>query len=163
MKIKRIAAYQVDLPVSEGSYKWSGGRSAEVFDSTIVRIETDGDVVGHGEACPLGSFYLPAYGAGVRAGIAELAPHLIGADPTQLVALNRRMDTALMGHPYVKTAIDIACWDILGQQAGLSRYRIGNRKIQTRSTKCQNRPEFSTRLHSHCGSDFQSLRPNSAK
>ena len=119
MKIKRIAAYQVDLPVKEGSYKWSGGRSAEVFDSTIVRVETDSDLVGHGEACPLGSFYLPAYGEGVRAGIAELAPHLIGADPTQLVALNLRMDAALMGHPYVKTAIDTACWDILGQQAGL--------------------------------------------
>jgi L-alanine-DL-glutamate epimerase-like enolase superfamily enzyme len=25
------------------------------------------------------------------------------------------MDAALLGHPYVKSAIDIACWDILGQ------------------------------------------------
>jgi L-alanine-DL-glutamate epimerase-like enolase superfamily enzyme len=28
------------------------------------------------------------------------------------------MDSALKGHPYVKSAIDIACWDILGQVAG---------------------------------------------
>jgi hypothetical protein len=27
MKIKRIRAYQVDLPLHEGSYKWSGGKS----------------------------------------------------------------------------------------------------------------------------------------
>ena len=29
------------------------------------------------------------------------------------------MDLALRGHPYVKSAIDIACWDILGRIAGL--------------------------------------------
>ena len=34
MKITRIIAYQVDLPLHEGSYKWSGGKSVSVFDST---------------------------------------------------------------------------------------------------------------------------------
>jgi L-alanine-DL-glutamate epimerase-like enolase superfamily enzyme len=115
MKITRIACYQVDLPLHEGSYKWSGGKSVTVFDSTIVRVETDTGLVGHGEVCPLGPFYLPAYAAGVRAGVRELAPHLIGADATDLSCLNDRMDAALKGHPYVKSGIDIACWDILGQ------------------------------------------------
>lgn len=119
MKITRLTAYQVDLPLREGSYNWSGGKSVSVFDSTIVRIETDEGRVGHGEVCPLGPFYLPAYGPGARAGIAELAPHLIGEDPTQLAKLNRRMDAALQGHSYVKSAIDMACWDLLGQAAGL--------------------------------------------
>src|SRR3954471_20375047 len=119
MKITRIAAYQVDLPLHEGSYRWSGGKSVTVFDSTIVRVETDAGIVGHGEVCPLGPFYLPAYADGVRAGIAELGPHLLGEDPTQLSRLNRRMDAALKGHPYVKAGIDIACWDILGQAARL--------------------------------------------
>ena len=118
MKITRIAAYQVDLPLHEGSYKWSGGKSVEVFDSTIVEVETDTGMVGFGEVCPLGPFYLPAYAEGVRAGIRELAPHLLGCDPTQLDVLNRRMDAALKGHPYVKSGIDMACWDILGQVAG---------------------------------------------
>ncbi|MGZ3383090.1 MAG: cis-3-hydroxy-L-proline dehydratase, partial [Isosphaeraceae bacterium] len=80
MKIRWIAVYQVDLPLHEGSYRWSGGKSVTVFDSTIVRVETDAGIVGHGEVCPLGPFYLPAYAAGVRAGIAELGPHLIGED-----------------------------------------------------------------------------------
>ncbi|MCY4540753.1 MAG: mandelate racemase/muconate lactonizing enzyme family protein [Chloroflexi bacterium] len=119
MKISRIAAYQVDLPLHEGSYKWSGGKSVEVFDSTIVEVETDSGMSGYGEVCPLGPFYLPAYAEGVRAGIKELAPHLLGSDPRQLNVLNRRMDAALKGHPYVKSGIDMACWDILGQVAGL--------------------------------------------
>jgi L-alanine-DL-glutamate epimerase-like enolase superfamily enzyme len=119
MKITRILAYRVELPLHEGSYKWSGGKSVSVFDSTIVRVETDTELAGHGEVCPLGPFYLPAYAEGVRAGLRELAPHLIGEDPRQLARLNRTMDAALKGHPYVKSGIDMACWDVLGQAADL--------------------------------------------
>jgi L-alanine-DL-glutamate epimerase-like enolase superfamily enzyme len=61
MKIRRIAAYPVALPLHEGSYQWSGGKSVAVFDSTLVRVETDSGLVGHGEVCPLGPAYLPAY------------------------------------------------------------------------------------------------------
>lgn len=119
MKIARIFAHRVDLPLVEGSYKWSGGKSVSVFDSTIVGVETDCGLVGYGEVCPLGPFYLPAYAEGVRAGLRELGPHLIGFDPRELQKLNHRMDAALKGHPYVKSGIDIACWDILGQAAQL--------------------------------------------
>ena len=84
MKITRILAYRVELPLHETTYKWSGGKSVTVFDSTIVRVETDAGLVGHGEVCPLGPFYLPAYAEGVRAGLRELGPHLLGEDPRQL-------------------------------------------------------------------------------
>jgi L-alanine-DL-glutamate epimerase-like enolase superfamily enzyme len=119
MRIRRISAYRVELPLHEGSYKWSGGKSVSVFDSTIVAIETDDGLTGHGEVCPLGPFYLPAYANGARAGIVELGPHLLGEDPRQIDKLNRRMDAALQGHPYVKSAIDMACWDLLGKASGL--------------------------------------------
>ncbi len=119
MRIARIFAHRVELPLREGSYKWSGGKSVTVFDSTIVGVETDTGLVGYGEVCPLGPFYLPAYAEGVRAGVRELAPHLIGLDPRELLKLNHRMDAALKGHPYAKSGIDIACWDILGQATGL--------------------------------------------
>lgn len=117
-KITKIKAFQVDLPLREGSYKWSGGNSVNVFDSTIVAVSTDAGVTGYGEVCPLGPAYLPAYAKGARTGIAELAPNLIGADPTSLSLLNKRMDRVLRGHPYVKSAIDIACWDIFGKICG---------------------------------------------
>ena len=119
MKITRISAYRVELPLIAGSYNWSFGRSIDSYDSTIVGIDTDTGLSGWGEACQLGPAYLPAYAAGTRTGIAEVAPHLIGADPTETDRVYWRMDMALKGHPYVKTAIDNACWDILGQAAGL--------------------------------------------
>jgi len=118
MRITKISAFRVDLPLHEGDYKWSGGKSVTVFDSTVVQVETDAGITGFGEVCPLGPFYLPAYANGVRAGIAELGPHLIGEDPTQLGKLNRTMDAALKGHAYVKSGIDMACWDILGKATG---------------------------------------------
>ena len=119
MKIEAIRVYQVDLPLHETTYKWSGGKSVTVFDSNVVEVITDTGFAGYGECCPLGPFYLPAYAEGVRSGIRELGPHLIGQDPLRLGPLNRLMDRALKGHPYVKSPIDIACWDIKGQVAGL--------------------------------------------
>ena len=119
MKIRRISAYQADLPLVEGPYNWSGGNTVTVFDSTIVRIDTDEGLSGYGEVCPLGPAYLPAYAAGARTGIAEIGPALLGLDPRALGPLNETMDAALKGHPYVKSPIDVACWDILGQAAGL--------------------------------------------
>jgi L-alanine-DL-glutamate epimerase-like enolase superfamily enzyme len=115
MRITGIKVYRVQLPLYEGAYKWSGDNVVNVFDSTVVAVDTDSSVTGYGEVCPLGPAYLPAYAAGARTGIAELAPQLIGFNPTELGALNRHMDQAMRGHPYVKSAIDMACWDILGK------------------------------------------------
>jgi L-alanine-DL-glutamate epimerase-like enolase superfamily enzyme len=132
MKITNIKAYRVELPLHEGSYKWSGGKSVAVFDSTVVAIETDASITGYGEACPLGPAYLPAYAAGARTGITELAPHLIGQNPTELGPLNHLMDRALRGHPYVKAALDVACWDILGKASRQERRHVVRRAVRRR-------------------------------
>ena len=49
MNIPRIFAHRVELPLHEGSYKWSGGKSVAVFDSTIVGVETDTGLIGYGD------------------------------------------------------------------------------------------------------------------
>lgn len=124
MKITRISIYQVDLPLHEGNYSWSENKSVGVFDSTVIHIETDEGITGVGEVCPLGPVYLPAYARGVRTGLKEIAPELIGSDPTELQKMNRKMDYLLKGHPYVKSGIDMACWDILGKVCGLPLYKL---------------------------------------
>lgn len=124
MKITGMQVWQVDLPLKEGRYSWSRGNFVEVFDSTVVGVRTDSGLVGYGECCPLGSAYLPAYAKGVRAGLEEIAPKLIGLDATDVGVLNRAMDAVLRGHPYVKAPIDVACWDILGKAAGLPIYKL---------------------------------------
>ena len=101
-----------------------------MFDATVVAVETDAGITGWGECCPLGSAYLPAYALGVRSGLAEIAPKVLGMDPRDLGVLNRHMDAVLRGHPYVKAAIDVACWDILGKASGLPVYQLLGGKAQ---------------------------------
>ena len=85
MKITAIRAYQVDLPLKEGRYAWSNENAVETFDSTVVAVETDAGITGHGECCPLGPAYLPAYAAGVRAGLegAGAEAHRPRSDPSR--------------------------------------------------------------------------------
>lgn len=123
MQITGVTLYQVSLPMKEGAYSWSN-QSFAAFDSTVVRIDTDEGLYGVAEICPLGPSYLPAYAEGARTGIATIAPGLIGHDPRQIGAINRLMDRLLKGHPYVKSALDIACWDLLGKATGQPVYTL---------------------------------------
>ena len=120
MKITKITVFHKDLPLSE-PYFLSGGRLRfDVLDATFVKIETDDGLTGWGEGTPWGHTYVPAHGPGIRAGIETLAPALMGLDPRQLEAVEYAMDKQLPGHLYAKSAIDMACWDILGQASNMS-------------------------------------------
>ncbi|MCU1359214.1 MAG: ykfB, partial [Ilumatobacteraceae bacterium] len=89
------------------------------FDSTIVRIDTDDGLSGWGEMAPLGSFYDPSFVGGAREGLRILAPLAIGRDPRQHTTLTTLFDQQLNGHPYAKSALDMAAWDVTGRAAGM--------------------------------------------
>ncbi|KQZ02099.1 hypothetical protein ASD45_15465 [Pseudolabrys sp. Root1462] len=130
--IKKITAYKVNVPIKDGTYTMSGGRSLDAFDTTIICVETRDGLQGWGEITPLGANYLPSYPEGARTGIKELAPALIGCDPTEIDCINHVMDDSLKGHPYVKTALDIACWDLFGKTAGLPVVKLLGGRFGTR-------------------------------
>ena len=115
MKIAAVDVFGYELRYRHGSYVMSGGRSIDSLPSTVVRIRTDEGIEGFGETCPLGPAYLPAFGEGARAALRELAPALLGLDPRNLALVNETMDRALRGHAYAKSAVDVACWDVLGK------------------------------------------------
>jgi L-alanine-DL-glutamate epimerase-like enolase superfamily enzyme len=119
MKITRVTVYHVVLPL-EHPYWLSGGRlKFEQLDATLVKVDTDEGVIGWGEGTPWGHTYVPAHGPGIRAGIETMAPFILGLDPRRVLDVERAMDLALPGHLYAKAPIDMACWDIAGQAAGL--------------------------------------------
>lgn len=119
MEITGIKVWQLDLPLHKPYYLSGGRLKFERLDSTIIRIDTDSGISGWGEGCPWGHTYLPAFGSGIRAGLALLAPTILGKDPRQIDSLNRLLDMTLPGHLYIKSAIDIALWDIAAKSAGL--------------------------------------------
>ena len=124
MKIKNIKVYKVNIPLKEGSYKWAHNNKVEEFDTSIVVIETDQNIMGVGEVCTLGSSYLPAYSKGVRSGILEIGQSLIGKDPSEISNINLEMEKKLKGHPYVKSPIDMACWDIIGKNYKMPLWKL---------------------------------------
>ncbi len=119
MRIVAIDVFQVDLPYSGGTYMLSGGRSYDSFDATLVRITANSGLQGWGESTPFGANYIAAHAAGVRAGIGEMAPRLLGADPRMVDRINQTMDETLVGHLHAKTAIDVACWDLFGKSVDM--------------------------------------------
>ena len=119
MKIKTIELYQVDLPYSGGTYTLSGGREYRSFDASFVRVIADNGLDGWGESTPFGSTYIAAHASGVRAGVAEMASHLIGRDPRLVDRIFDTMDNVLVGHNHAKAAIDVACWDLFGKSVNL--------------------------------------------
>jgi L-alanine-DL-glutamate epimerase-like enolase superfamily enzyme len=119
VKIIGVDCYGYDLHYAHGEYVMSGNRAASTEIGTLVRLRTDDGLDGWGEITPLGNRYLPTNWAEVRASLKLLAPALIGQDPTNLSAVRRTLDAVLLGATYAKAPIDVACWDLLGQAAGL--------------------------------------------
>lgn len=119
MRITSVTVFGQWQPFVSGIYTCSGGRSAAGFESTIVRVETDEGLTGWGEEAPLGAFYSPAFTGGTREALRLLAPLVVGSDPRESTALDRLLDAHLNGHPYSKSALIMACWDIAAQSAGL--------------------------------------------
>ncbi len=129
IKITGLNIFQINLPMKEGAYAWSG-QSFECFDSTVVEVSTNKGISGYGEICPLGPSYLPSYAEGARTGIRKLSGNLLGQNPLNLNKINLIMDQSIKGHPYVKSAIDVACWDILGKSTGQPVYNLLGGKLQ---------------------------------
>ena len=117
-RIRRVDVFEMHYHQLDASFAMSGGRVSTGQDATIVRLETDGGLVGWGEQCVFTPSFLPGYGPGTRAVLGVLAPAVIGADPCQVDLVYERMDAAVNGYSYAKSAIDIACWDLFGKATG---------------------------------------------
>jgi L-alanine-DL-glutamate epimerase-like enolase superfamily enzyme len=108
----------------------------------VVRIETDAGYVGWGEASTnWGHSYPTVFQAAVRD---VCAAPLLGTDPTDVRGRLSQLHVLLDGYlgwegltSQVIGAIEIACWDILGQAAGLPLHRLlgaANRELRLYGT-----------------------------
>ena len=121
MRIVRVTCFRQWQPFADGPYVLSGGRSDDGFDSLVVRVVTDAGHEGWGEMAPLGTMYDPAFAEGARAAAPILAGALLGTHPA---SVQRVLGTALKGHPYAKSAFDMAAWDVLGRSAAMPLHAL---------------------------------------
>ena len=149
MKIRSVRATWLHVPIPpERQHTTDFGRIA-AFDSTLVRVETEGGLVGFGEAkAAVGS-------AGTNAALItcieqELAPLIVGQDARDISRLwdvmyngSRAHFALARGHAFpilgrrgltvaAIAGIDIALWDILGKSLGAPVWRLLGGRRQER-------------------------------
>lgn len=105
-------------PFIGGSYVCRG-RTEHGFHAVIVALEAEDGTVGWGEAAPLGAFYAEAFPEEMTEGTARLLPEVIGLASDAPARLADRLDDAMLGQPGVKSAIDMAAWDLAARRANL--------------------------------------------
>lgn len=124
MHIKDIETFIVGTP--EGA---PGGRYF-----IFVKLTTDGGVVGYGEA--YGATFGPEVTAGMIGDVAQR--HLVGHDPHHIELFFRRCyssgftqrpDVSMMG---CFSALEMACWDIIGKEAGKPVHMLLGGQVQER-------------------------------
>jgi muconate cycloisomerase len=124
MRITRIETIPVQVPIRpelviRGSL---GVHASSPF--VLLKIHTDEGITGLGEvSCT------PVW-SGEDAITAThiirdfLAPALTGENPCDIERLTAKMRRTVFGHPFTKSGIEIALWDILGKVANLPIYRL---------------------------------------
>lgn len=122
MKITSLIVWKVPL-TSHETYYMAGGKTCDTLETIVLRLETDTGLQGWGEVCPI-PHYLPAFTGGIVPAIADLAPVLLGGDPIGADALLQQCDEHLQDHRTVKSAIDIALWDLTAKAANLPLYTL---------------------------------------
>jgi muconate cycloisomerase len=127
--ISGIELFHVSLPTRR-EHKWTGLQ--EPIGGYVILKMTDADGgVGWGEAPALkdwgGEFgrYFGESPGTVRSVVSQyLAPAVAGCVPGDIIELHARMDRALKGHPYAKSAIEIAAYDLAGLQLNVPSARL---------------------------------------
>ena len=149
MKIKRVTADWLHVPIPEEQQHTTDFGRIAAFNSTLVRVETEGGLVGFGEAkAAVGS-------AGTNAALTscierELAPLILGEDARDISRLwdvmyngSRAHFAIARGHNFpvlgrrgltvaALAGIDMALWDMLGKSLGVPVWRLLGGRRQAR-------------------------------
>jgi muconate cycloisomerase len=127
--IARVEATAVALPWRR--IHATATRGDQLGNYVIVRVITEGGVVGFGESTVLkewGGDHGKYFGESPELTLAVirtvLGPALLGHDPFALEQAHLTMDRAIKGYPYAKTALDEALYDIKGKTLGVPAYEL---------------------------------------
>ncbi len=130
MKITKIEAIPVRVPLKPGLSTRTAHGDHVTSDYAIIRVFTDGGVVGLGEATVSALWSGETSRSCVSAVHDVLSPALVGSDPTRINELRGVMERVLKLNPFTRSAVEMALWDISGKIAGLPVYRLLGGKLR---------------------------------
>jgi L-Ala-D/L-Glu epimerase len=126
MRIQQIEIYKSRIKLKEPFVISLG--LLEYSENVVIVIRTDNGIAGFGECSP----FMTINGESIETCFAVaqyLAKILIGKDPLKIAECSAFMDKVIFGNSSIKSAFDIALYDIASQNAGLPLYAFlgGNR------------------------------------
>ncbi len=126
LKITKIELYQMPVRLKEPFIISLG--SFEYADNVVVVVRTDKGFTGFGECSPFRSINGESMETCMVVG-QYLAKGLLGQDPEKIEACTIRMERVIYGNSSIKSAFDMALYDIAAQNAGLPLYAfLGGKK-----------------------------------
>ncbi|MHA1748301.1 MAG: mandelate racemase/muconate lactonizing enzyme family protein [Promethearchaeota archaeon] len=134
MKITSIEIYKMDMKL-DYVVTVSLGTIASV-ENILIKINTDSGIYGWGEGSPF-SFITGETQATCIDAAKFLGKILIGKDPTAIEENLTLIKRFLPTHPSVRSAFDMAMWDILGKECNQPVYKLlggKNRQLRTDQT-----------------------------
>lgn len=124
MKITGIEPIPVRVPIRK-EFQIQGALGSHTESPFVVlRVRTDEGIEGLGEVSCTPVWSGEDDVTAVHIIREFLAPAIVGRDPRDIEALTIAMRRAVAGHPFTKSGVEIALWDILGKAAGLPVYRL---------------------------------------
>lgn len=132
MKIRSIETIPVLVPIRpEFQIRGSLGFHKE-SPFVVLKVHTDEGITGLGEVSSTPVWSGEDAVTAIHVIRSFLEPALTGEDPRDIERLTAKLRRAVAGHPFTKSGIEIALWDILGKAAGLPVYRLLGGAVRTR-------------------------------
>ena len=134
MKITSIEIYNMDMKLAYVLTISLG--STPSAQNILIKINTDERIAGWGEGSPYSFITGETQATSIEAA-KFLGKLLIGKDPTAIEENLNLINRYLPTHPSVKSAFDMAMWDILGKSSNQPVYKLlggKNRQLRTDMT-----------------------------
>ncbi len=129
LRISRIELYKLSVPLLEPFTTSLGTEYAA--ENVLVRINTDEGPTGYGECSP----YMPINGESQDTCFIVgqyFAKVLVAKNPLEIKDCLQAMDAVIYGNNSIKSAFDMALYDIAAQHAGVPMYQfLGGAKNKT--------------------------------
>ena len=131
MKITAIKLYTLNIPTSE-PIKVPLGILDGAYN-VVVKIFTDNNIVGWGEASPFSPITGDSQESNVVTG-RQLAQLITGKDPLAIEARMREINAFTVGEPSIRSAFDMALYDIAAKAANMPLYQfLGGERREIRT------------------------------
>ncbi len=122
MKIKDIELYRLSVPLKR-PFK-TALRTVDAAEALIVKVLTDTEHSGYGEAPPTAVITGDTLESVAGAVERFIKPKLVGMDVSNLEGIMERIETSMVHNTSAKAAVDMAVYDLYGKLYHAPLYRL---------------------------------------